>query len=86
MLIARFQSVREATKMQVGSMLEDPMEELMQLRQVGDFQQYQEVFDILIGKVDLNDQQKVSCYLGGLKQEISLGVKFLRPRKLYWKQ
>ncbi|KAJ1407468.1 Retrotransposon gag domain [Sesbania bispinosa] len=63
----------DAMKVRFGAVYEDPMEELVQLRQTGSLSEYQEAFDGLVCKVDLNETQKLSCYVAGLKPEIAVG-------------
>lgn len=53
---------------------DDPLAELMRLKQVGNVAQYQEQFDVLINRVDLSLSQAVSCFLSGLKEEIQCSV------------
>ncbi|KAJ1377301.1 Retrotransposon gag domain [Sesbania bispinosa] len=72
----------DAMKVRFGAVYEDPMEELVQLRQTGSLSEYQEAFDGLVCKVDLNETQKLSCYVAGLKPEVAVGVKLFAPRSL----
>ncbi|KAJ1412618.1 Retrotransposon gag domain [Sesbania bispinosa] len=72
----------DAMKVRFGEVYEDPMEKLVQLRQTGSLSEYQEAFDGLVCKVDLNETQKLSCYVAGLKPEVAVGVKLFAPRSL----
>jgi len=49
---------------------DDPLVELMKLRQMGTVEQYQESFDSLLTRVDSPIPHAVSCFLSGLNEEI----------------
>ncbi|KAG8377410.1 hypothetical protein BUALT_Bualt08G0030100 [Buddleja alternifolia] len=53
---------------------EDPMSELVNLKQVGAIQNYLDKFDEIVNCLDLPDHYALSCFLGGLKSEISVNV------------
>jgi hypothetical protein len=62
---------------------DDPMETLSKLCQVGSLEDYKNQFDILALKVHrLPDEHKLSCFLGGLKDEIRLPVQMFNPKSL----
>ncbi|XP_038722070.1 uncharacterized protein LOC120014224 [Tripterygium wilfordii] len=64
-------------------LFEDPMEELMRLRQVGTVDDYILKFEELVVKIQgLTEAHKLSCFLGGLKEEIRLPVKMLMPQSI----
>lgn len=66
-----------------GSMLyEDPMSELVNLKQTSSVQNYLDQFDELLNCVSLPQNHAMSCFLGGLKPEISLGVRMFKPDSL----
>ncbi|KAG8386544.1 hypothetical protein BUALT_Bualt03G0159400 [Buddleja alternifolia] len=66
-----------------GSFLfEDPMSELMNLRQIGAVKEYLDKFDELLNNVDLNESYAVSCFLPGLKSEIEVQVRMFKPKNL----
>lgn len=58
------------------------MEQLMQLKQGGSLNEYQEEFDALICEVKSSEQQKLSCYMAWLKPEMAVGVKLFGSRTL----
>jgi len=61
-------SWEEYTKMvleRFGEVAEDPMADLMKLRQKGSITDYHEEFDCLVARVEL-----LSCFLRGLKQKV----------------
>ncbi|XP_012839901.1 PREDICTED: uncharacterized protein LOC105960281 [Erythranthe guttata] len=60
----------------------DPMSELMNLKQTGSLQGYLDRFDELMNCVDLSEPYAVSCFLGGLKPEISLHIKMFKPKNM----
>lgn len=61
---------------------DDPMAELVSLRQNGSVQKYLDKFDELHNSVDLPDAHALSCFLAGLKTEISVMVRMLKPKNL----
>ncbi|KAI3458858.1 hypothetical protein Pfo_015521 [Paulownia fortunei] len=66
-----------------GSLLyEDPISELMNLKQTGTIQEYFNKFDELFNCVELTELYAISCLLGGLRTEISLFVKMFKPKNL----
>ena len=69
-----------------GDVCEDPMVDLMKLRQTGSIIEYHEEFDSIVSRVDLSDEHQLSCFLGGLKQEVQMIVRMFQPnsvRKAY---
>ncbi|GKF33803.1 reverse transcriptase, partial [Tanacetum coccineum] len=65
-----------------GPCYEDPMEEIKNLSQKGTVPEYQDKFEALISRVELNESQAISCFVGGLQQDIGLMVKMSRPKSL----
>lgn len=62
---------------------DDPLAELMKLKQLGSVAQYQEKFDVLLNRVDLSITQAISCFLSGLCEEIQCAVRMFRPASLH---
>ena len=44
--------------------------------------EYQQDFDNLMCRLELSEAKKLSCFIGGLKLELALGVKLLHPQSL----
>jgi hypothetical protein len=62
---------------------DDSMETLSKLKQVGSLEDYKNQFDTLALKVQgLPVVHKLSCFLGGLRDEIRILVQMLNPRSL----
>ncbi len=62
---------------------DDPMETLSKLKQDGSLEDYKTRFDTLTLKVQrLPEEHKLSCFLGGLKDEIRLPVCMFNPKSL----
>jgi hypothetical protein len=62
---------------------DDPMETLTKLKQVGLLEDYKTQFENLAIKVHgLPETHKLSCFLGGLKDEIRLPVRMFNPKSL----
>jgi hypothetical protein len=60
---------------------DDPMETLSKLKQEGLLEDYKTKFDTLSLKVQgLPEAHKLSCFLGGLKDEIRLPVRMFNPK------
>ncbi|KAG8391542.1 hypothetical protein BUALT_Bualt01G0198500 [Buddleja alternifolia] len=56
-----------------GALLyEDPMSELVNLKQTESIQDYLDRFDELMNCVDLFEPYAISCFLGGLKSEVAI--------------
>jgi len=49
---------------------EDPMVELMRLRQNGSVTEFHEQFDAIVSIVELVEEHQLSCFLGGLRQDV----------------
>jgi len=62
---------------------DDPLADLMRLRQTGNVEMYQENFDSLLSRVDLTPSQAISCFLSGLTEEIQNAVRMFRPQTLH---
>ncbi|PKA53356.1 RNA-directed DNA polymerase like [Apostasia shenzhenica] len=73
---------KEAMLERFGPLYDDPMSEIMKLRQEGDVQEYQETFDILHLRAKLSQEQAISCFLTGLKEEIQHAIRILKPQNL----
>lgn len=62
---------------------DDPMETFSKLKQEGLLEDYKTKFDTLALKVQgLPKAHKLSCFLGGLKDEIRLPVRMFNPKSL----
>jgi hypothetical protein len=62
---------------------DDPMETLSKLKQEGLLEDYKNQFDLLALKVHrMPNEYKLSCFLGGLKDEIRLPVRMFNPKSL----
>ncbi|XP_075088549.1 uncharacterized protein LOC142170516 [Nicotiana tabacum] len=65
-----------------SELFDDPMGDLKDLRQVSSVQDYVDLFDELLTRVELSEEYVVSCFIRGLKPEIGLPGKMLAPRSL----
>nr|GFB30687.1 hypothetical protein [Tanacetum cinerariifolium] len=61
---------------------EDPMVELKILKQVRTVQAYQDLFEVLLNKVDQPEAYDISLFIRGLKDEIRLAMRMFRLNKL----
>ena len=62
-----------------GEVWEDPMAELMRLRQKGTITDYHTEFDAIVSRIDLSEAHQLSCFLGGLQLEIQMMVRVFQP-------
>lgn len=70
------------TRFGTGS-YDDPMETLVKLKQTGSIEEFKSRFETLANRVhDLPDHLKLSCFLGGLKDEIRLPVRMFNPSRM----
>ena len=51
------------------------MVELMRLRQKGSVTEFHEQFDAIVSRVELTEEHQLSCFLGGLKQDVQMMVR-----------
>ncbi|XP_059458363.1 uncharacterized protein LOC132187956 [Corylus avellana] len=62
---------------------DDPMEALSKLKQTTSVDDYKEKYEALSNRVrGIDDQNRLSCFLGGLKNEIRLPVRMFKPQSL----
>jgi len=66
-----------------GGAFDDPLTDLMKLRQLGIMEQYQEKFDALLTRIDLLVNHAVSYFLSALIGEIHTAVRMFRPQTLH---
>lgn len=58
------------------------MADLKALRQTGSVQEYHEAFDALTSRLNLSEEYLLSCYLGGLEDDIQLSVRIFSPKSI----
>ncbi|KAK4426902.1 hypothetical protein Salat_1459000 [Sesamum alatum] len=58
------------------------MSELMNLKQTRTIQEFMDRFDELLNCLELPETYAVSCFLGGLKDEIALQVRMFKPKTM----
>jgi hypothetical protein len=65
------------------SLYDDPMESLVSLKQTGSVEEYKSQFELLANRVvGLLENLKLSCFLGGLSEEIKLPVRMFKPKSM----
>ena len=74
--------VRELSSRFGDSLYDDPMGELKSLKQSGSVQEYHDLFEELLNRVDLPEDYATSCFVSGLKPEIQLTVRMFMPRNV----
>lgn len=65
-----------------GEVCEDPMAELMRLRQKGSVTEFHEQFDAIVSRVELAEEHQLSCFLEGLKQDVQMMVRMFQPNSI----
>ena len=65
-----------------GDACDDPMAELMNLREKGTISEYHEQFDAIMTRLDLPVDYSLSCFLGGLKTEVQMMVRMFQPQSM----
>jgi len=62
-----------------GADYDDPMEEIKKVRQTGAVKDYQAIFERNLTRVNLSQENAISCFVGGLKKELNMAVKITNP-------
>lgn len=65
-----------------GDLYDDPMADLKVLIQNGTVQDYHDSFDALASRLNLSEEYLLSCYVGGLEEEIQLAVRMFNPKTM----
>ncbi|KAF1860142.1 hypothetical protein Lal_00033739 [Lupinus albus] len=63
-----------------GEVCDDPMADLMKLRQKGTIGEYHEEFDAIITRLDFPAENSLSCFLGGLRNDVQMMVKMFQTQ------
>lgn len=76
-------SFLQALQTRFGPAYDDPMESLMKLRQSSTVGDYTAQFEALSNRLrGLSEANRLSCFLSGLKDEIRLPLRMLKPQNL----
>lgn len=73
---------RDAIIQRFGTVFDDPMSELKNIKYETNGKDYQDAFDTLLSRVDISAEHAISFYLGGLPTELEMGVRMHRPKTL----
>ncbi|GKA96359.1 hypothetical protein Tco_0818454, partial [Tanacetum coccineum] len=73
---------RDAIVQRFGTVFDDPMSELKNVKYDNSAKDYQDKFDDLLSRVDINVEHAISLYLGGLPTEIEIGFRMFKPQTL----
>ncbi|KAH0743054.1 hypothetical protein KY290_031047 [Solanum tuberosum] len=65
-----------------GTDFDDPMEEIKKVKQMGSVKEYQVVFERNLTRVNLSQENAISCFIGRLKHELNIVVKVTNPTTL----
>lgn len=58
------------------------MADLKALKQTGSVQDYHDAFDALTSRLTLSEEYLLSCYLGGLEDDVQLSVRMFAPKSI----
>jgi hypothetical protein len=61
-----------------GVVCNDPFAELMTLPEQNFVTEYHEAFDTIISRLELSEDYTLSCFMGGLKQEVQMMVRMFQ--------
>ncbi|TXG72195.1 hypothetical protein EZV62_000774 [Acer yangbiense] len=64
------------------NVFEDPMADLMNLKQLGTLQDYMDKFDLALSRVSLTEEYTISCFISGLRVELQGLVRIFNPTNL----
>ncbi|XP_042946164.1 uncharacterized protein LOC122279545 [Carya illinoinensis] len=65
------------------SSYDDPVEQIIRLRQMGSVEEYKTAFELIANRLrHLDESDKLSCFISGLKDDICLTVKMFNPHTL----
>ena len=83
-ILTSWEAFVKALQIRFGtSSYDDPMEALISIKQTSTVELYKTQFEMLSNRVrGLYDSHRLSCFLGGLKEEIRMGVRMLNPQNL----
>lgn len=62
-----------------GEPFDDPMAELMELKQTTSVKDYHDEFDSIISRLQLSPEYTLSCFITGLKEELRSLVRMFNP-------
>ncbi|GJS61022.1 retrovirus-related pol polyprotein from transposon 17.6 [Tanacetum coccineum] len=73
---------RDAIIQRFGTVFDDPMSKLKNVKYTSNAKEYQDKFDDLLSRVEVSVEHSVSLHLGGLPTELEMGVRMFRPQTL----
>ena len=73
---------RDAIIQRFGSLFDDPMSEIKNVKYETNSKDYQDVFDTFLSRVDISEDRAISFYLGGLPTELEMAVRMFKPKSL----
>ncbi|GKD40714.1 hypothetical protein Tco_1260921 [Tanacetum coccineum] len=76
------ETYKQAVLARFGTVYDDPMSELKNLKYETTARVYQDAFDDLLSRVEISEDRAISLFMGGLPPEIAMGVRMFKPRKL----
>ncbi|GKD11314.1 hypothetical protein Tco_1190999 [Tanacetum coccineum] len=79
---ANWETYKQVVLARFGTVTDDPMFELKNLKYETTAREYEDAFDDLLIRIKIREDHAISLFMGGLPVEIAMGVRILKPRKL----
>ncbi|GKB25597.1 ty3-gypsy retrotransposon protein [Tanacetum coccineum] len=73
---------KQAVLARFGTVTDDHMSELKNLKYETTARAYEDTFDDLLSRIEISEDHAISLFIGGLPVEISMAVRMFKPRKL----
>ncbi|GJW36708.1 retrotransposable element Tf2 [Tanacetum coccineum] len=73
---------RDAIIQRFGTIFDDPMAELKNVKYDSNAKEYHDKFDDLLSMVEISVEHSVSLYLAGVPTELEMGVRMFKPQNL----
>ncbi|GJS18308.1 putative mitochondrial protein [Tanacetum coccineum] len=77
-----WEDYKQAVLARFGTVTDDPMSELKNLKYETTARAYEDAFDDLLSRIEISEDHAISLFIGGLPVEIAMAVRMFKPRKL----
>ncbi|GJW95293.1 retrovirus-related pol polyprotein from transposon TNT 1-94 [Tanacetum coccineum] len=77
-----WEDYKQAILARFGTVTDDPMSELKNLKYETTSRAYEYAFDDLLSRIEISENHAISLFIGGLPVEIAMAVRMFKPRKL----
>ena len=73
---------KQAVLARFGNVYDDPLSELKNLKYETSAREYEDAFDKFLSRVEISEIHALSLFMGGLPDEIAMGVRMFKPQTL----